>query len=66
MTPEQKLAIRTLKEFQADGQDFETAKKNAIMALSTIANVYRDEFNPLISARFAGAVYYLKTLKFLH
>ncbi len=66
MTQEQKLAIRTLKGFQSEGQDFETAKKNAIAALSTIANVYRDELNPLISARFAGAVYYLTTLKFLH
>jgi len=66
MTQEQKLAIRTLKEFQADGQDFETAKKNAITALSTIANVYRDEMNLLISASFAGAVYYLTTLKFYH
>lgn len=66
MTQEQKLAIDTLKSFQKEGQDFETAKNNAITALSSIANTFRDETNSLTAVRFAGAVYYLTTLKFYH
>lgn len=66
MTREQKLAVQTLKAFQEIGQEFETAKKNAIASLGATADFYRSEKLVLKAAFFASAKYYLLTLKFIH
>jgi hypothetical protein len=66
MTQAEHIAKSVLKGYTDMGQDFETAKKNAIYALRLITNaLYSGAYDPNVQQMFY-AIGYLESLRYLH